>query len=56
MFFFKINNQRDFFRIHHHSIVNSVCCSHALVGGRTSKMPASGGSLDVVGTRAAVKM
>ena len=31
------------FVYHHNHIVNSVCCSHALVSGPTSKRPASDG-------------
>ena len=34
-----------FFRIYHIIIVNSVCCSHAMVSGPTSKRPASDGGL-----------
>ena len=34
-----------FFRVSSSQIVNSVCCSHALVNGPTSKRPASDGGL-----------
>ena len=34
-----------FFRISSRHIVNSVCCSHALISGQTSQRPASDGGL-----------
>ena len=34
-----------FFRISSYHIVNSVCCSHPLVSGPTSKRPSSAGGL-----------
>ena len=41
-----------FFRTSSYHVVNSVCCSHALVSGPTSKMPASdGGRCDSNGQR-----
>ena len=33
------------FVYHHYHIVNSVCCSHVIVSGPTSKRPASDGGL-----------